>query len=198
MKKLTAVFLAMLLLCGCAAIEEGGETLPAGDFSSPQETGASQCLSILTRVWEQYSAEAPFSVYGGSPAQPVYGAPAVLPDGSRRILETQFSIPSELSGKLSEGAAVTHLFSEKVFRAAVFYLPSGADSAAVAGKITRRLRVDAPLKQPPQRLLAAEAAPGYLVLASGDAEYVTLFADKLQALFGGTKIFFLDMLPKAV
>lgn len=180
MKKYACILLMMLMLSGCAELAKM-EHLPAGDFSAGEgQRGASQCLSILQQVWDQYTLEDRFSVYGGSSRMPVYGGPAVLPDG--------YEIGG---GQPADGAAVTHLFHGDIFRAAVICLQQGQEGREVARGAIKPVSG----KRSSRYFLAAEVTPGYLALVWGDRDKVALFEKKLTELFGGAQVYYSGPLP---
>lgn len=182
MKKLILIAVVTLLLSGCAAMPGVGGDLAAGDFPTEEgRQGASQCLSILMQLWERYTAEDRFSVYGGSARQPVYGRPAVIPPES-----------SGLGMRQVDGAAVTHLFCADIFRAAVLSLPQGQDGKELARQLLR----PASGRGARRYFLAAEVVPGYLALAWGDKEKVKLFEKTVTELFGGARLYYAGALPR--
>ena len=182
MKKLVLIAMAMLLLSGCAAMPGAGGDLAAGDFPTEEgQQGASQCLSILMQLWERYTAQDRFSVYGGSARQPVYGRPGVIPPESSRIGAQQV-----------DGAAVTHLFCKDIFRAAVLSVPQGQEGQAWA----RQLLQSVSGRSTHRYFMAAEVVPGYLALAWGDKEKVKLFEKTVTELFGSARLYCSGALPR--
>ncbi len=170
MKRLMALLLAALCLTGC---QNRGTALP--DSGPAQEP-----LAVLTAIWEAYSQEDWFSVWGGEMAEPVSGAPGALDAQDTQTLMQQYLVPQNKLSQVRQGASLVHAMNGNLFTAAALRLSGSADSFASAW--ARVIRENTWICGQPERLLMVYAG-GCLIAAYGAGELMESFAQALKSAF---------------
>lgn len=184
-KRMMAGCCAMLLLCGCAAQEAPPATHASETIELPilGQPGRSIASVVLGDIWAQYEMQERFAVYGGMMEHPVPDAPGDLDLERPEDWAMHCRFPLGCLQMAEQGAAVTHLLSENLFTAVVIRVAEEEDLPVLAENWRRELQNGQWSAVAPERILLAQVAQRYLVMAMGSKEYIRTFRQKLMRAY---------------
>ncbi len=181
MKKRLSFFLALCvaasMIAGCARTNPG----PTGDDTLAAESP----LVLLETVWERFTENEKFSVYGGDTEHSVDGKPGVFsdPDGLRNNL----MVPQAQVENIEQAASLTHGMMVNNFTCGAYRLKSGTDTAAFCKAMRDSFKDNQWLCGTPENLFIASVGQQYVVAAFGLQEVLSAFAEKLTAAYPATQ-----------
>ena len=191
MKKcIAAACAAAFLLCGCAAQEAPPVTQPSETVELPilGQPGRSVASVVLSDIWAQYETQERFAVYGGMVEHPVPDAPGDLDMERPEDWTIHCRFPLGCLQMAEQGASVTHLLSENLFTAVVIRVKETNGLSVLENDWRRELQHGQWTAVAPERMLLAEVAERYLVMALGSKAYVHTFRQKLLQAYPNARV----------
>jgi hypothetical protein len=211
MKKITAIFLAsvmmLMLMAGCT----GGGTTPTEATQPTQETtqptqaptqptqmtteptqmgtATGSAAQILSKIWSGYGENERFACYGGTVEHSVNDAPGDLDMTNTDELTNKYLLPEEQLANVESGASLVHLMNSNIFTAAAFKLKDGADVRACAKALRDNIQKTRWLCGQPDHLLVAEAE-GHLLMAFAEKGNLDTFRQKLNTAYSAATILY--------
>jgi hypothetical protein len=211
MKKITAIFLAsvmmLMLMAGCT----GGGTTPTEATQPTQETtqptqaptqptqmtteptqmgtATGSAAQILSKIWSGYGENERFACYGGTVEHSVNDAPGDLDMTNTDELTNKYLLPEEQLANVESGASLVHLMNSNIFTAAAFKLKDGADVRTCAKALRDNIQNTRWLCGQPDHLLVAEAE-GHLLMAFAEKGNLDTFRQKLNTAYSAATILY--------
>ncbi len=178
MKKLVSLVLALAMTfamtaCGSAAAPE--TTAPAVELPG-------SALEILETVWNAYGEEEKFSVYGGSIAASVNGAPGNF-DLADENISYNLLIPAEQLTNVTEAASMIHMMNANTFTCAAYKLAEGVTAADFAAAMEAAVMGNQWMCGFPEELVITAFGDAYVVVAFGVADVMTTYKTNLAEVY---------------
>ena len=170
-------------LTGCAATTAEPVRREAIYPETRGGTAVTGCSEILKDIWRGYAEGERFAVFGGDPQNSVAAAPGDIPIGNTDMLQKRFFLTPELSGQVTEGAALEHLLNRNVFCAGVFQLAEETDGVQFAQQLGNALEEVSWEGGRPQRYLISQPEPGFLLLAYGQTKILETFLIRMNQAY---------------
>ena len=208
MKKVTAIFLASVmllgLLTGCAGTMPAETTAPTQETTMPTEaptqptdaptepvlgTASTSASQILAKIWEQYGDNERFASYGGTVEHSVSDAPGDLNLSYTDEIVNKYLLPEEQLGNVESCASLVHLMNSNIFTAAAFKLKGDVQTRTVAKALRDNIQKAHWLCGRPEHLLVAEAE-GHLLMVFAAKDNMDVFKQKLNAVYSGATILY--------
>lgn len=183
--KRAALFLLACSLCaGCTAPKEE-ETIASTQSANLKtgQQGRTEAARILQEIWGKYGEAERFSVYGGMMEEPVMEAPGDLDMELAGNWLYRYHFPLEHLQSVDQGAALAHLMNEKLLTVAVFRLQKKEQLRLLADKWRWELQHGQWAGSRPARLLLAQPAGDFLLMAYGSRSNVKLLQEKMLLAF---------------
>ena len=208
MKKVTAIFLASVmmlgLLTGCTGAMTPDETtaptqettVPTQETTAPTQaptqtlpvgTATSSSAQILAQIWAQYGVDERFASYGGTVEHSVSDAPGDLDMTNAEEIISKYLLPADQLSNVENGASLVHLMNSNIFTAAAFKLKDGASIKDAAKALRDNIQKTRWLCGQPDHLLVAEVE-GHLLMAFAEKQNLQTFKQKLSAAHSGATI----------
>ncbi len=211
MKKLTAIFLATVMMLTLMAGCTGGGTTPTEATQPTQETtqptqaptqptqmtteptqmgtATGTAAQLLSKIWSSYGENERFACYGGTVEHSVSDAPGDLDMKNTEELTSKYLLPEEQLANVESGASLVHLMNSNIFTAAAFKLKNGADVRDTAKALRDNIQKAQWICGQPDHLLVAQAQD-HLVMAFAARESMDTFREKLNAAYSDAKIIY--------
>lgn len=189
-RMLVAVGVAAILLSGCATQNAVTTTLPSETVELPilGQPGQSIPAVILGDIWAQYEPQEHFSVYGGMAEHPVPDAPGDLNPEKPEQWAAHCCFPMGCLQLVQEGASMTHLLNENLFTAVVVRVSEESAISTLIKDWRYGLQHGSWSAVVPERLVLAQVAERYLIMAVGSKENMHTFRRKLLQAYPTAKI----------
>ena len=211
MKKITAIFLASVMMLTLMAGCTGGGTTPTEATQPTQESTAptqaptqptqmttepTQALTptgtsteVLSKIWELYGENERFACYGGTVEHSVNDAPGDLDMTNTEEITNKYLLPEAQLANVESGASLVHLMNSNIFTAATFKLKDGADVRAAAKALRDNIQKTQWICGQPDHMLVAEVE-GQLLMAFAAKENLDTFRQKLSTAYSGATIIY--------
>lgn len=183
-KRKLCILLLSMVLCGCEAWElqrPVDAVQPVLGTEAHQRVTQTTCAEILDKIWAEYGPQERFAVYGGVATEPVVGAAGALEMDRMQVWAAQYHIREPEA--VCQGAALSHLLSERLFTCTVFRLRDAKKLQSLAAIWRQGLQEDVWISGPPERLLLVKLRPGYLLQAYGAKEQMERLQQKLHCVY---------------
>lgn len=184
MKKLLSFLLVLTMIT----------TLCAGCRpSQPEQTDganneAGSALEILQNLWDKFSDEEKFPVYGGDAANMVDGKPGAFDVADTEGLQYNLIVPESQLANIEQAASMIHGMMVNNFTCGAFRLKDGADINAFADAIHAAIKDNQWLCGQPENLLVAVIGDRYVLAAFGLADVLTAVRNKLTSAYPNTQV----------
>lgn len=211
MKKITAIFLASVMMLTMLAGCTGGGTTPTETTQPTQDTtqptqattqptaaptepepvgtADSTAAQILSNIWSGYGDNERFACYGGTVEHSVSDGPGDLDMTNIEEIASKYLLPEDQLANVESGASLVHLMNSNIFTAAAFALKDGADGRAVAKALRDNIQKTQWLCGQPDHLLVAQAE-GHLLMVFAAKENLDTFRQKLNTAYSGATILY--------
>lgn len=177
---LVAIFMMLTVFTGCRAAE-------------PEQTGGNDsagetALEVLQKVWDRFSEEEKFPVYGGDAENMVDGAPGQFSTGDTDGLMHNLLVPQSRVAEIDQAASMIHGMMVNNFTCGVFRLKSGVDAASFADAMRTAFKDNRWLCGTPEQLLLAVIEGEYVVAAFGLGDVLDVFQSRLTLVYPSAQI----------
>ena len=211
MKKITAIFLASVMMLTLMAGCTGGGTTPTEATQPTQESTApteeptqptqmtteptqmgganSTAAQILSKIWMGYGENERFAAYGGTVEHSVSDAPGDLDMTNTEEIVNKYLLPQEQLANVESGASLVHLMNSNIFTAAAFKMKDGADVRTAAKALRDNIQKTQWICGQPDHMLVAEVE-GQLLMAFAAKENLDTFRQKLSTAYSGATIIY--------
>ena len=211
MKKITAIFLASVMMLTLMAGCTGGGNTPTEPTQPTQETtqptqaptqptqmttDPTQTLTptgtsteVLSKIWELYGENERFACYGGTVEHSVNDAPGDLDMTNTEEITNKYLLPEAQLENVESGASLVHLMNSNIFTAATFKLKEGADVRAAAKALRDNIQKTQWICGQPDHLLVAEVE-GQLLMVFAAKEGLDTFRQKLSTAYSSATIIY--------
>ncbi len=182
MKKLLAMFMAVVMMTGFAACGTGDDK---GNKEQIESAAA-----LLTAVWETYGEEDMFAAMGGGgseTAQLVDGAPGKFETGSADMLDYSLGLPAASASKIDDAASLMHMMNANTFTCGAFHVAKSDDVTAVADSLKENIMKRQWMCGFPDKLVVITVGD-YVVSFFGNEQLVNTFKTKLTAVYQSAEI----------
>jgi len=177
LKKTFALFLtATLLLTGC------------GGKKQQDNGGPANAQEVLQSVWDTFSDEEKFPVYGGDSANMVDGGPGNFDIADTEGLRYNLLVPEAQIASVAQAASMTHGMMVNNFTCGVFRLTEGTSAKAFADAMAQSYKDNQWLCGTPEQMLVATIGDGCVVSAFGLTDVLSVFRQKLTAVYPDAQI----------
>ena len=188
MKKFLSFLLSVVMVMGLCT---GCRT------SEPQQTDATEnmaedALDILKNIWDKFSDEEKFPVYGGDAENMVDGGPGAFNVGDTEGLQYNLMVPESLLGSIEQAASMIHGMMVNNFTCGVFKLKDGASTTAFADGIRNAFKNNQWLCGTPESLMIAVIGDRYVLATFGLSDVLTAVRNNLAAVYPGAQIKYLE------
>lgn len=177
---LLTLSMVMTLCVGCRASQP--EQTNGGD------TMAASALEILQNVWDKFSDEEKFPVYGGDAANMVDGKPGEFTVTDTDGLQYNLIVPESQLANVEQAASIIHGMMANNFTCGAFRLKEGADANAFADAMRNAFRDNQWLCGQPESLMVAVVDDRYVLAAFGLGDVLTAVRNKLTAAYPNTQV----------
>ena len=177
LKRLSILFLAITLLTGCG-----------GRRQEKPGTEPESALSILQTVWNSFSDQEKFPVYGGDSENMTDGAPGDFSITDTDGLQYNLLVPATQLSSVEQAASMTHGMMVNNFTCGVFRLTEGKDAKLFADAMAEGIRNNQWLCGTPEQMLVATVGSRYVVMCFGLADVLSTFSGKLTTAYPGTQV----------
>lgn len=184
MKKGISLFLVMLMSAG----------MLAGCFTTePEQTGggdaaAETALEVLQKVWDGFSGEEKFPVYGGDAENMVDGAPGQFSTSDTDGLMHNLLVPENRVADIDQAASMVHGMMVNNFTCGVFRLKDGVDAASFADAMRTAFKDNRWLCGTPEQLRVAVIGREYVLAAFGLGDVLDVFQSRLTQAYPNAQI----------
>ena len=211
MKKITAIFLTLVMMLTLMAGCTGGgadpteTTQPTQETTQPTQaptqptteptqpelmgTATSTSAQILAKIWTQYGENERFASYGGTVEHSVSDAPGDLDMRNTEEIISKYLLPEDQLAQVENGASLVHLMNSNIFTAAAFKLTDGADVREAAKALRDNIQKTQWLCGQPDHLLVAEVE-GHLLMTFAAKENLDTFREKLKTAYADATILY--------
>ena len=211
MKKITAIFLASVMMLTLMAGCTGGGTTPTEATQPTQESTAptqaptqptqmttepTQALTptgtsteVLSKIWALYGENERFACYGGTVEHSVNDAPGDLDMTNTEEITNKYLLPEAQLANVESGASLVHLMNSNIFTVATFKLKEGTDVRAAAKALRDNIQKTQWICGQPDHMLVAEVE-GQLLMAFAAKENLDTFRQKLSTAYSGATIIY--------
>ena len=177
-KRKIALFLMLsLLFTGCG-----------GKKNQQEEPVPESAQDVLQTVWNAFSDEEKFPVYGGDSANMVDGAPGSFDIADTEGLRYNLLVPETHLPSIAQAASLTHGMMANNFTCGVFRLTDGTSANAFADAMAQSYKNNQWLCGTPERMLIATIGERYVFASFGLADVLTVFEGKLTASYPNTQL----------
>ena len=177
-KRKIAIFLMLSLLF----------TACGGKKDQQKEPAPESAQEVLQTVWNAFSDEEKFPVYGGDSANMVDGAPGSFDIADTEGLRYNLLVPEEQLSSIAQAASLTHGMMVNNFTCGVFRLTDGTSAKAFADAMAQSYKNNQWLCGTPERMLIATIGERYVFASFGLTDVLTVFEGKLTAAYSNTQV----------
>lgn len=206
--KVLTLFLAVILLLGAVlagcrgnvpqdvnghiepTVDSTGSTLMT-EMTMPTKPVAlaeTDSTKLLQNIWDRYSEEERFSVYGGAMEQAVMDAPGPLDLSMQEELSTRYLLTEDLARQVEEGASLVHLMNGNILTAVA--LRVHGDQQAFAKTWRSNIRGNRWICGQPDRMILVQPEEGCLLMVFGSQDIVRTFRSRLMEVYPKTKVLY--------
>ncbi len=184
MKKLFALFLALMMIVCLAACGEANQPSDDGNTPSENVTAYSDSLEILSAIWDAMPEDSRFPCYGGNQTEnSKMDAPDEFQltdvDGLNYVL----IIPESVHGYLDNAASLNHLMNANIFTGAVVHV-TDAEAGDVGTEIKDSILNYHFICGFPEKLVML-TLDNYILYAFGNEGLVNNFRDTATSALTG-------------
>lgn len=155
---------------------------PDGDNGS-ENTEAKSCVEILAEVWNSYSEEDQFYIFGGDEEFGVERAPGKFGvEGNGQALDNRLCFPQDCESLIDDAASIIHMLNANTFTCGAFRLKNSDDANTVADKIKDNIESRHWMCGAPEEYYIA-SFDGYIVAAFGHEELMNKFESYFIACY---------------
>lgn len=194
--KLICVFLSLILLMGAMAgcrrapqettsqptISTPGATTQPSTTTQPDSGEASDSVTVLETIWNNFGEDERFATYGGSVNHAVDNAPGKLSAQDTDELVSKYLIPQDQLGNVADGASLVHMMNSNIFTSAVLQLTEETNAESFAKAWRDAIHQNQWICGQPDELLMLEV-DGFVLMAFGSADAMSLFESKTMEAF---------------
>jgi hypothetical protein len=162
-------------------------TLPS-ELTEPMGMSESNSAKILQKIWDLYSEEERFAAYGGAVEQSVADGPGDLDLSMTEELTSRYMLPADQLSLLQEGASLVHLMNNNIFTAVVVQVKENAQDLAKSWRSS--IQATRWICGQPDRLILAQPGNGYLLMAFGSQDAMSVFKEKLMQAYSGVTMLY--------
>lgn len=156
------------------------------DTNTPTQDHTNQSADstkILENIWAKYEEDEKFSVYGGALENSVNDAPGALDVTDEEEMTTRYLLPSEMLGKVSEGASLVHMMNNNIFTAVVVKLSNSTEMKTVYENWRDTIQRNQWICGQPDRLLMANVDGSHLLMVFASKEAMDTFKQKMAQAY---------------
>lgn len=184
MKKFLSFLLVLVTVMGLLA----GCRMSGTEQSDGKDNVAESSLEILQKVWDQFSDDEKFPVYGGDAANMVDGAPGEFAVNDTEGLQYNLIVPESQLANIQQAASMTHGMMVNNFTCGVFQLKDGADVNTFADVMRNAFQNNQWLCGQPEGLLIATVGDRYVLAAFGLGDVLSTVRNKLTVAYPNTQV----------
>lgn len=177
MKKILAMFMAVVMMTGFAACGSDGDKEVKDNIESP--------VALLTAVWDTYGDDEKFAAMGGGgseTAEYVNDAPGKFLTDSSDVLDYTLGLPADSAAKIDDAASLMHMMNANTFTCGAFHVAKSEDVTAVADSLKENILKRQWMCGFPDKLVVITVGD-YVVSAFGNGELIDNFKTKLMAVY---------------
>lgn len=166
-----------LLLTGCG-----------GKKTQQTDNGPASAHEVLQTVWNSFSDEEKFPVYGGDSANMVDGAPGNFDIADTEGLRYNLLVPEAHLSSVAQAASMIHGMMVNNFTCGVFRLTEGTSAKAFADAMAQSYKNNQWLCGTPEQMLIATIGDSCVVSAFGLTDVLSVFQGKLSAAYPNVQV----------
>ena len=184
MKKFLSFLLVsaiVMTLCAGCRISQPEQTDGANDV-------AGNPLEILQTVWDKFSEDEKFPVYGGDAANMTDGKPGEFDVSDTDGLQYNLIVPEAQLTNIEQAASMIHGMMVNNFTCGAFRLKDGVDEDDFAEDMRDAFKDNQWLCGTPEALLVAVIGDRHVLSAFGLEDVLATLRDKLTAAYPNARI----------
>lgn len=184
MKKIISLFLAVIMTVTMFA----GCTVTEPEQTGGNDTAGETALEVLQKVWDRFSDEEKFPVYGGDAENMVDGAPGQFSTTDTDGLMHNLLVPENRLADVDQAASMIHGMMVNNFTCGVFRLKDGTDAASFADAMRTAFKENRWLCGTPEQLRVAVVGREYVIAAFGLGDVLDVFQSRLTQAYPNAQI----------
>lgn len=183
MKKLSALFLATLLVLSLSACGKTGNEPQQG-----QSADIPDAVTLLTTVWNSYGAEEKFAAGGGDAENMVMDAPGAFALTDGEAVDAMLGLPQSALSMVDDAASVMHMMNANNFTCGAYRVAEGASAQELASALQENIKNRQWLCGFPEELVIY-TVDNYVVCLFGVCDITDVFQSKLTAAYTGAVLY---------
>lgn len=192
-KKLALIAAALVLAVSAVSLTAcgGGETTPDGTVDSSivvtEKAQITDAADALNQVWNTYAEDEKFAAMGGDYTTPVDNAAGSMNLADKETVTGMLQLPADFASldQCASAASLIHMMNTNTFTGAAFQMKNPANAEALINELKAHYPTVQWMCGNPDTLMLATLNNGeYVVMAFGNAEAISTFTAKLQAVYG--------------
>lgn len=183
------VILVISLVAGCGSVKQPETTEPAAT-PAPEIVVPASALTVLESVWSSYAEGEKFPIMGGNMENAIMDAPGEYDLTYAENLTYNLLVPEDQIANVDQVASMIHAMNANTFTCGAFHLKQGVAAADFASAMHTAISGNQWMCGFPERMIIAELAGDYVVVAFGMGDAMTPFATHLAERYPEAQVLY--------
>lgn len=188
MKKLLIALLMVTMSVALFGCGKDDTQTPADSSSEETVVMETDCLTIMTDVWNAFAEEEKFPAMGGDYTTMIDGAPGAFDITKTEDLAALLYVPADLADDIDEGASLLHGMNLNTFTGAALHLTDASNAESFTTALKENILGTQWMCGFPDTLVIYTVNGEYVVYAFGNVDAINSFKTNVAEVFGGNAV----------